>query len=160
MADLRDLIRKLDDQTVLALNEFFEARGEFAKLADIAYAAVSCVVLNRSAHPSQFQDSVPEVVAAPAQFSWTNLNDPQYPKALDLAQDPGSDWGNLWNEALRVAKEVLAGTIPNPVENATYYFNPDVCGHPSWSQKLRLVKRIGSHEFYANPGDPPVLWKP
>lgn len=160
MSALGDLIRKLDDQTVLALNEYFEARGEFAKLGDISYAAVSYVVLNRSAHPSQFQDSVQEVVAAPAQFSWTNLADPQYHKALEIAQDPGSDWGNLWDEALRVAKEVLAGTIINPVENATYYFNPAVCGHPSWSQNLRLVKPIGSHEFYANPDDPPVLWKP
>jgi spore germination cell wall hydrolase CwlJ-like protein len=160
MAELADLIRKLDDQTVLALNEFFEARGEFAKLSDIAYAAVSCVVLNRAAHPNQFPDSIQEVLAAPYQFSWTNLKDPQHSKALDIARSPGSDWGNLWEEALRVAKEVLAGTCSNPVKNATYYFNPAVCGYPSWSKELRLVKRIGAHEFYADPNDPKVLWEP
>lgn len=152
----------LDDDIVLALNAYFEARGEYKRLGEIAYVAVMAVALNRAAHPSDWQESVQEVIAAHRQFSWTNhddrISDPQYPLALKFAREPHRAWDQLWLAAKDVAARVVQGLIRNPVENATFYFNPQIC-NPAWAGKLRLVRNLGNHRFMAAPRDPKVLWE-
>ncbi len=161
MNELRRLILTLPDDLVLALNAWAEARGEWWRLGDVAYAAVGAVVLNRVWHPRLFENSVQRVVAAFRQFSWTNwdeaIKDPQYHRCLELARHPEDEAGAAWRAARRVAQEMLAGKIENPVANSTYYFNPKVC-RPTWAARLKLVAEIGNHRFLAQRGDPGILW--
>ncbi len=161
MNELRQLILTLDTETVLALNGYFEAAGEFRRLGEVSYLAVMAVVMNRAEHPTEWPGTVPEVVAAHRQFSWTNyddrIKDPQYRRALNFAQNPGRDWDRPWVAAKDAARRVVDAAVLNPVANATYYFNPHLC-NPGWARNLHLVRDIGNHRFFAAPGDPEILW--
>lgn len=161
MNELRRLILDLDDDIVLALNAYFEARGEYKRLGEPAYSAVMAVVLNRAAHPSDWEASVQEVVAAHRQFSWTNhddaITDPQYAFALKFAREPQRPWDQLWMAAKDVAARMVQQLVRNPVANATFYFNPQICA-PAWARKLKLIRDLGNHRFMAAPGDPAILW--
>jgi spore germination cell wall hydrolase CwlJ-like protein len=159
MNKLREIILTLSDAEVLALNAFFEARGEWRRIGDIAYIAVSAVVMNRVCHPVKFQRTVQKVVASPWQFSWTNETDSQYGMALSMAQDPGYGWGEAWQAAQEIAMAVLEGEVENPVENSTYYFAYKYC-NPPWAASMREVKIIGNHKFLAAWDDPTELWVP
>lgn len=161
MNALRQLILTMDTEDVLALNGYFEARQEYRRLGEVAYIAVMAVVMNRAEHPDDWPETVQEVVAAHRQFSWTNfdkrLKDPQYPLALKIAREPLRAWDKTWLAAKDVARRVLDAAVLNWVQNATFYFNPHTC-NPSWAKKLRLVRDIGNHRFFAAPGDPEILW--
>lgn len=168
MNALRQLILTLPNDIVLALNAYFEARGEWRTHGDISLVAVMAVVMNRAAHPKPGlfraeEGTVQSVVAAPRQFSWTNwddhIKDPQYPKALEIAQNPGGNWGETWEQARKLANRVLAKEIANPVANATFYYNPHVC-NPSWAEDFEEIRTIGNHRFMTDPAnDPEVLWE-
>lgn len=158
--ELQRLILTLDPETVLALNGYFEACQEFMRLGDIAYIAVMAVVMNR-AESRSWPDSVQKVVAQFRQFSWTNhdkkITDPQYFTALKFAHMPEKSWSNAWMASKDAAQRVLNAAVLNPVQNATFYFNPHIC-NPPWAKNLRLVRDIGNHRFFAAPGDPKVIW--
>ncbi|MCL4500444.1 MAG: cell wall hydrolase [Deltaproteobacteria bacterium] len=160
MNELRQLLLKLPDDTVLALNGYFEARGEYKTVGEAAYAAVMAVVLNR-VESLDWPNSLQEVVAQPRQFSWTThddaVQDPQYAIALKFARQPEQAWDRLWLAAKDVAQRLLSGAVYNPVKNATFYFNPESC-RPSWAKYLRLIRDLGHHRFMADPGEPEVLW--
>jgi spore germination cell wall hydrolase CwlJ-like protein len=162
MNELRQLLLTIPDDLVLALNGYFEARGDWRNYGDLSLIAVMAVVMNRSSHPNLWQNSIPEVVAAHRQFSWTNwdekIQDPQYPKALTMAQTPEGDYGQAWQRCRQLSAQVLAGQAKNPVANATYYYNPHVSS-PSWADNFVEVRTIGNHRFMADPEkDPEVLW--
>ncbi|MBI4642494.1 MAG: cell wall hydrolase [Deltaproteobacteria bacterium] len=161
MNELRQRILELDAETVLALNGYFEAAGEYRRLGEVAYIAVMAVAMNRAEHPADWQESVQEVVAAHRQFSWTNwdnvIRDPQYPMALKFAREPMRAWDKAWLASQDAARRVVDAAVLNPVQNATFYFNPHIC-NPSWAKKLHLVRDIGNHRFFAAPGDQKILW--
>jgi spore germination cell wall hydrolase CwlJ-like protein len=165
--ELQKRILSLDAETVLALNGYFEAAREYRGLGDIAYIAVMAAVMNR-VESSSWPDSIQKVVAQFRQFSWTNwddedgeirhpIRDPQYPTALKYARDPQQSWNKIWLAAKDAARRVLDAAVLNPVQNATFYFNPHICS-PSWANNLRLVRNVGNHRFFAEPHDPKILW--
>jgi len=163
MNELREIIVNLPPETALALNGYFEARGEYRRLGEAAYIAVMAVALNRAAHPMNWSATVQEVIAAHRQFSWTNwddaVKDPQYQMALKFARQPQRAWDKSWLAAKDVARRVVEKAVLNPVQNATYYFNPHVC-RPSWAKHFKLVRDLGNHRFMTDPAcDPAVLWR-
>lgn len=158
MNALRELLLTLDEVTVLALNAYFEARSEYRKLGQVAYVAVTVVALNRAYHPHEWADTVQGVITAPWQFSWTNDIDPQYSRALKMAQNFEGDYGAEWEAALDAAKQTLSRLVANPVGNATYYYNPHVCS-PPWADAFIETAVIGNHRFMADPDDADYLWE-
>lgn len=165
MNELRQLILTLPDETVLALNAYFESRGEYRRMGtDLPLIATMAVVMNRVYCP-RYPDPIPQIVASPieevvaqkSQFSWTLSNDPQYTMALSLAQNPDAAWGRAWEACKLAAQSVVDGQAMNPVENATYYFNPQVVS-PTWAFSLVQIRLIGNHLFMADPSDPDILW--
>lgn len=134
----------------MATNLYFEARNQDT---DEAMAAVGYTVLNRvNANTRQYPDSICEVVYQGrrnaqgnyirnrCQFSWVcdgmadvpNMRHPQEAQA--------------WERAQRVAREVILGTIDNPVGNATMYHATYV--RPYWVRAFTRVVQIEDHIFY------------
>jgi len=121
----------------LALNIYFEARGE----PDSGQRAVGHVVMNRAAHP-RFPSSVCGVVRQGGekrrhrcQFSWW----------CDGRSDRPSDQA-AWQEALRLAKAIYAGELPDITGGAMWYHADYVS--PYWSKVLPKGDKIGQHIFY------------
>jgi spore germination cell wall hydrolase CwlJ-like protein len=121
----------------LALNIYFEARGE----PDTGQRAVGHVVMNRAAHP-RFPSSVCGVVRQGGekrrhrcQFSWW----------CDGRSDRPSDQA-AWQEALRLAKAIYAGELPDITGGAMWYHADYVS--PYWSKVLPKGDKIGQHIFY------------
>jgi N-acetylmuramoyl-L-alanine amidase len=120
----------------LALNIYHEARSE----SDIGQVAVAAVTLNRVASES-FPDSVCAVVKQGGQkrhncqFSWW----------CDGRDDTPKD-KQAWQKAMRISRESLRGTEPDPTEGALYYHTRGV--NPRWSRAFKRTVRIGQHVFY------------
>lgn len=161
--ELQEILLKLPAREVMALNAYFEAAAEYSRFGVESLVGPMAVVLNRWLHPSRWQESIQEVVAARRQFSWTNwdtIKDLHYPRALKFArmiaagQEPGAA---VFQAARDIALAMLEGQAANTVANATFYYNPGICS-PSWANKMIETKVIGHHRFMADPGDPEVLW--
>jgi uncharacterized protein (TIGR02594 family) len=118
-------INKNDDLQAMALNIYFEARGE----SDEGQIAVAWVVKNRT-FSNLFPNNYASCVYQPKQFSWyedgkSNIPDDKesYCKALDIAikvmnnevSDPTG--GSVWYHAIRVKKPVFS--IYDTVESKT-----------------------------------------
>jgi spore germination cell wall hydrolase CwlJ-like protein len=158
MNELRQLLLTLPEEVALALNGYFEARGDWQRIGETAYLAVMAVVENRALNPKCWPNTIQEVIAQKAQFSWTNSNDPQYENALQMALNPEQEWDGAWKAALETAKKVVKMEVKNPVANATYYYNPQVC-HPNWAANFEEVAVIGHHRFMTDPqNDPETIW--
>ncbi|MHB9074645.1 MAG: cell wall hydrolase [Desulfobaccales bacterium] len=165
MNELQETLLKLHAPEVLALNAYFEAAAEYKPFGPNALVGPMAVVLNRWQHPSDWQESIQEVVAAHRQFSWTNwdtIKDPQYPQAVRFAKTLLA--GNEVNFPIFLAARdlgyaMLTGEASNPVGNSTFYYNPKVC-NPAWAKSLQEIAVIGHHRFMAAPRDPAVLWDP
>lgn len=125
--------------TCLALNVYFEARGE----PQAGRYAVAEVTLNRVASP-YYPDSVCAVVYQQnwdplrsryvAAFSWTELETLPAPR------------GKEWREAWQVAEEVYYRRR-QPSVGAALHYHADYI-KPSWSRHREPLARIGNHVFY------------
>lgn len=125
--------------TCLALNVYFEARGE-PKAGQFAVAEVT---MNRVASP-YYPDSVCEVVYQKnwdvrrkryvAAFSWTELR--------ALPEPRGEEWRGAWE----VATEVYYGRRPPRLATALHYHADRI--RPSWAEERARVAKIGNHVFY------------
>jgi spore germination cell wall hydrolase CwlJ-like protein len=139
----KDFVPSPEDIQCLAMNMYFEARGEGTK----GKLAVATVTLNRAAHPA-FPSSICEVVYQKTkiktkticQFSWycdkslsLRENSKQYKVSVELA--------------IRVFVE---GLHIKELKNALYFHNATVV--PNW--KLVKVATIGNHTFYSNTKKP------
>lgn len=120
---------------------YHEARGE----PPAGVLAVAKVVLNRMESP-RYPKSVCGVVKQQLvkgiwQFSFWKEK-----KLLSKPVDKES-----WQQMQKIAQQAVnlhyAGF--DIVDNAMYYYNPDVA-NPSWakSKKLQFVRKIGKHKFY------------
>ncbi|MFL6655223.1 MAG: cell wall hydrolase [Sulfurifustis sp.] len=128
-----------DQLTCLALNVYFEARGE-PKAGQFAVAEVT---MNRVASP-YYPDSVCDVVYQKnwdarrqryvGAFSWTEL------KALP--EPKGEEWRRAWE----VAAEVYYGRQPPRLTTALHYHAARI--RPSWAEERARVAKIGNHVFY------------
>ncbi|MEW6184716.1 MAG: cell wall hydrolase [Thermodesulfobacteriota bacterium] len=150
------IFQALPEDQLLGLCIDREARGEW----EAGRIAVGSVVLNRvawgKAHPRWgrlYGDSVPSVILAPKQFSWTIANrlDPNYIGAMEIALDftaalRNPEFGPWLKECYGLAKGLLAGTI-QPNTTALYYHEKSI--RPAWARKKRPLIEIGRHVFYA-----------
>jgi spore germination cell wall hydrolase CwlJ-like protein len=128
--------RELD---CLARNVYFEARGE----PEAGQYAVAEVTMNRKAS-GRFPDSVCAVVYQKSwdvlrrrfvgAFSWTEVG--------DLPAPGGADW----ERARKVAQDVYFGRRAPQLQGALYYHSISIA--PAWAKQMKLVARIGGHDFY------------
>ena len=125
-----------DERHCLALNIYFEARGE----STVGQEAVAWVTLNRVVD-NEFPRDICKVVWEDSQFSWTQDGKSDRPR--DSA---------AWATAQAIAGEVLQayGVDRDPTEGATYFHADYV--KPAWRKKYNRVVQIDGHIFYADNG--------
>jgi spore germination cell wall hydrolase CwlJ-like protein len=125
-----------EDQECLALNIYFESRGE----SKVGQEFVGWVTLNRVMN-SDFPDTICAVVWEDQQFSWTHDGKSDRPRDT-----------TAWATAQAIAGEVLAayGVERDPTEGSTYFHADSVT--PSWAKSFERVVRIDNHIFYADNG--------
>lgn len=130
-----------EDFFCLALNDYWEARGE----ALSGRIAVAMVVLNRTMdrrYPASICDVVRQNIsdeAGKCQFSWV----------CDGRPDKPLEW-RAWQKSLKLASAVLSreSTLTDPTGGALWYHATFV--HPVWARSLTPVARIGDHVFYSD----------
>ena len=110
----------------LSLNVYHESRGE----PEVGQLAVAHVTLNRALEE---QKSLPDVIMAPHQFSWTFLKKSYVPLEVNPFQD-----------SLRVALKAMVTS--DFTRGSTFYHHVDVS--PRWASSLMYTGRYGSHKFY------------
>ena len=126
-----------DEVHCLALNIYFEARGE----SEIGQQAVGHVVMNRVQHGS-YPDSVCKVVQQGGeqrlyrcQFSWW---------CDGLSDKPVNQ--KAWTESFQLALNIYLGFLKDTTDGALWYHATYVT--PYWSKKLLQGPKIGQHIFY------------
>jgi N-acetylmuramoyl-L-alanine amidase len=139
MIDLDGLTVSEEEFICLALNDYFEARGE--SLA--GRLAVAKVVMNR-AMDKRYPKNVCAVIkqnksrlSNRCQFSW-------YCDGL-----PDTPYNNVaWERSLKLAAAVLQkdSGIADPTGGALWYHAAFV--HPSWAANLQVSSVLGGHIFY------------
>lgn len=126
----------------MALTMWGEARNQ----GEIGMRAVGHVIANRrqaKTHGSYVTDTV----SAAWQFSCWNNNDPNRAAMLaieDLPRD-GEAW-RQWQEARRLAEDILSGRSTDPTGGALFYHT--IAVHPRWAEGVTPSTRIGAHVFY------------
>ena len=133
----------MEDVVSLALNIYFEARGE----SRVGQLAVGLVTLNRVAD-DRWPDTIKEVVwqdtkpdePGGEQFSWTL----EYDDETDAWEDVEDV--DAFLRAMSVAIKLLNGDTEDFTEGANLYHAVDV--RPLWSYKVERTALIGNHVFY------------
>jgi N-acetylmuramoyl-L-alanine amidase len=120
----------------LAQNIFFEARSESIQ----GQIMVAEVTLNRVS-AENYPDTICEVVYQKKQFSWTHDGATDNPEKLSLTERRA--WRRVKHLAfaLTLYPELLEET------GATHFHSTSV--RPRWSHRLRHIKQVGNHVFYA-----------
>lgn len=123
----------------LALNVYFEARGEAAE----GQLAVAMVTLNR-VNNRHFPDTVCRVVWQKKQFSWTHDGKSDRPNdahawklAQKIARFAYQKYNNL-TERTRKALDLTKGAL--------HYYAPHLT-HPYWAKAHSVTREIGRHIF-------------
>lgn len=121
-----------EERDCLALNIYFESRGESA----IGQEFIGWVTLNRVID-QKFPNTICEVVWEDKQFSWTHDGKSDKPKDKDA-----------WATAQAIADQVIQsyGVIRDPTEGATF-FHADYA-NPYWNTSVKKVVQIDKHIFY------------
>lgn len=129
----------------LALNDYFEARGETLQ----GRVAVAKVVLNR-AQDLRFPNSVCGVVFESHRMSATNERVCQFSWHCDGQKDRPADT-DVWRDSVLIAAAVLFGgdAIEDPTGGAMWYHTTAV--NPPWANQLHASAEIGAHLFYLDP---------
>lgn len=131
-----------DEISCLALNIYFEARGE----PDVGKVAVAHVVMNRVLS-ERFPDTVCEVVQQGGesqryrcQFTWW---------CDGLSDTPRSK--EDWQRSSEIALAVYWGQTQDPTGGAKWYHADYV--KPAWRKDFVLGPKIGRHLFYTDTPD-------
>lgn len=122
-----------DDELCLAINLYHEARGEGQKGQILAGQTTQ----NRVGMRASWRDLC-DVVFSPSQFSWT-LEQPY----MDLSQPAERQ---ALRDMLGLARQLVAGRIPDLSYGATHYYNPNKVT-PSWQASYQEVAMIDGHRF-------------
>ena len=127
----------------LALNIYFEARGEPTVFA---MAAPAHVVLNR-VKDSRYPNDICSVVKQAKTYSngFPIKNQCQFSWYCDGRSDKPLD-ENAFNFSFLIAKLVLTGRIEDVTDGATHYHADYV--KPDWKIYKTFTAKIGSHLFY------------
>jgi len=117
--------------TCMALNVYFEARGETL----LGQLGVAETTINRVKSP-RYPDTVCEVVWQRKQFSWTH----------DGKSDKPTD-SNAWAQAQEVARIVLENEGTTFIGEDITHFHADYV-RPYWAGSYEKVAQVGTHIFY------------
>ncbi len=131
-----DIVEEID---CLALNIYFEARGE----SDLGKIAVGHVVLNRVAD-TRFPETVCAVVQ---QGGEKTLHRCQFSWWCDGRSDSPRN-SQAWGQVKAVARKVYWGFSPDPTAGSLWYHAAHVS--PSWGKALTRGPKIGQHLFYSD----------
>jgi N-acetylmuramoyl-L-alanine amidase len=138
--DFSSLVVSKDELVCLALNDYWEARGETMA----GRIAVARVVLNRAMDPrypsnlcSVVKQSKIQGAPTSCQFSWFCDAKEDMPYELDQ-----------WRTSLKVATAILQidSSIPDPTGGALWY-HADFT-KPFWASEYETTTIIGGHVFY------------
>jgi len=135
--------RSEGDFYYLAEAIYFEARGE----AFAGQVAVAQNIIHR-VNSTRFPNSIEKVVHQSKEVDGKNIC--QYSYYCDGKPDIMIDLKSK-REAFRVASMVIRGEIPDLIEGADHYFNPELV-LPVWASKMTYIIRIGDHSFYRADG--------
>lgn len=136
----REAIVPIDpDADILARTMCGEARGE----GDQGMIAVANVVMNRVAKPCWWGKTIRQVCLKPYQFSCWLHDDPNYPIIENL-----NEQFSIYNDAVCLAKQVMAGDIPDNTNGATSYYAKSMAEPPSWAADKTPCAVIGNHLFF------------
>lgn len=128
-----------DPADILARTLWGEARGE----GSIGMAAVANVIQNRVENLGWWGHDVVSVCLMPWQFSCWNAADPNRAKLLAVTdEDP------QFVTALIIAKQALAGDLPDLTEGSTTYKTKWLAWPASWGAPVPARVCIGNHAFY------------
>ncbi len=136
-ADVDSGILQAADQQCLALNIYFEARGEPL----LGKIAVGHVVLNRVAN-DRFPQQVCRVIR---QGGAKRLHRCQFSWWCDGRSDRPRN-AKAWSEAMFVAGLIRIGATIDPTSGALWYHAAHV--KPDWSRQFNRQSKIGEHIFY------------
>jgi len=130
-------VSSLTDLEVVARTIWGEARDQ----GEQGMTGVGCVILNRSRMRGWMGNTPREVCLKPYQFSCWNPTDPNRVKMLTLSpEDP------QYGIALRIANEIIRGTLPDITGGADSY---QVHGTGAyWAKTLKPIASIGDQDFY------------
>ncbi len=138
--DLRNLVVSKSELVCLALNDYWESRGEPL----IGRVAVAQVVLNRARdrkYPTNLCDVVkqnrPGKRLSGCQFSWHCDGRPDHPED-----------DQAWRESVLLASAMLArdSAVVDPTSGAKWYHSTRI--KPGWSENLQVANVISGHVFY------------
>jgi len=141
--DWTEMVVSRQELLCLALNDYWEARGENIR----GRVAVAQVVLNRARDP-RFPSSICGVVTQnlsgkrrSCQFSWYCDGRSDRPAEADA-----------WRRSVLLAKSLLTrnNAISDLTDGALWYHNRSV--DPRWAGRLEFATRLGDHYFYRDSG--------
>ncbi len=141
----RKIFYALSHEQAMGLTIYAEARGE----PEEGQVGVGYVIKNRASKPGWWGTDVRSVCFKDRQFSCYNDSDRNYARLAYIAADfPASlAVSPVLTRCCEIAKGVIDGTIPNPVDGATHYLNPRLCD-PAWERRMQFIREIGAHRFY------------
>lgn len=122
--------------TCLALNVFFEARGE-----DLMGKAVVAEVTMNRVKSARFPDNVCGVVWQDKQFSWTHDGKHDDPTRFNSKVDRVA-----WRDSQLIASMTINDELAIDVGGALYYHADYVS--PWWAEEQEMVFKYGKHVFY------------
>ncbi len=137
------------DDVILAATLLGEARGEDRLGREMIASAVMTRVAIAKEHRAKYHsafwwgETPREVCLKHLQFDCWNERDPNYPNLPALTRHP------LWPEALEIAREAIAGRLPDQANGATHYLNPRaVARQPDWAVPANERAEHLHHVFY------------
>lgn len=145
--EVPEVVVNEDEVRLLAATVWGEARSE----GEDGMRAVAHVMVNRVG--DRFGEDLATVILTPKQFSVWNRGDPNRALVQNLVREPEryvTD-ATQWEQAQRIAREVLAGQSADPTDGALFYHTRAV--RPSWARYGVGRQTIGAHIFYADVPD-------
>lgn len=136
-------VQKLTDLQCLTANLYFEARGE----KPVGMLAVADVSKNR-VQSKKYPNSLCAVVFQRNQFSWSHQqswNSIQKVLNGSVSGFRAADRA-AYQTAEKIAQKSLKGLLKVLPESSLHYHATYV--KPSWSRKMQVYARIGTHVFY------------
>ena len=129
-------MRLTNDVDFLARTIYGEARGE----GRAGMEAVASVIMNR-VRSTRYPNSVAGVVLQEWQFSTWDITDPNRIKIMTV-----TDADPLFFQAKEIARQAVAGTLPDRTGGALHYHAKSV--KPAWAATGKISAVIGNHLFY------------
>lgn len=143
IAQTNHKVKQLTDLQCLTANLFFEARGE----KPIGKVAVADVTKNR-VQSKKYPGNLCSVVFQRKQFSWTHQqswNNIQKVLNGSVSGFKAADKA-AYHRAKEIAEKSLKGLVRVLPESSLHYHATYV--KPSWSRKMKVYAKIGTHVFY------------